>query len=124
MKKKMLQLQARKTRIKSYLQPFKTFHHRGSTVAPSWFYDPSSYLSSDHPFTLYEESQISYIPFDQNYGSLGGSHSKTEEQDHPLNPSDGQTLGRVGRSAEAVASDFPRHVLRLHHDHLLHQSHR
>ncbi|KAM1328499.1 hypothetical protein FF1_012675 [Malus domestica] len=124
MKKKRLQLQARKTNIKSYLQPFQTFHHGGSTAAPSWFYDPSSYLNSDHPFTLHEESQISFISFDQNYGSLGGSHSKTKEQDHPSNPSDGQALGRVGCSAEAVASDFPHHALRLHRDHLLHQSYR
>ncbi|KAM1300267.1 hypothetical protein ACFX13_011710 [Malus domestica] len=117
MKKKRLQLQARKASINSYLQPFQTFHHHGSTAAPSWFYDPSSYLSSDHPFTLHEESRISFIPFDQNYGSSSGSHSKvsnwysmpsqqqfpssqTGEQDHLTNPNK-FTLTQTDRSGES-----------------------
>ncbi|KAK7309524.1 hypothetical protein RJT34_06323 [Clitoria ternatea] len=58
MKKKRLQLQARKASINYYLQPFQTNHgfayHASDTP---WFYDPSSYNSE---FTLKEEPQISF----------------------------------------------------------------
>ncbi|CAN6676046.1 unnamed protein product [Malus baccata var. baccata] len=117
MKKKRLQLQARKASINYYLQPFHTFHHHGSTVAPSWFYDPSSYLNPDHPFTLHEESQISFNSFDQSYGPSSGSHSQvsnwysvppqqqfpssqTGEQDHVINPNK-FTLTQTDRSGES-----------------------
>ncbi|XP_061355504.1 zinc finger protein 5-like [Gastrolobium bilobum] len=62
MKKKRLQLQARKASINCYLQPFQSNHgfaYHGSNTP--WFYDPSSYNSE---FTLCEESQIS---FNSNY---------------------------------------------------------
>ncbi|XP_027362074.1 zinc finger protein GIS [Abrus precatorius] len=58
MKKKRLQLQARKASINYYLQPFQTNHgfaYHGSDTP--WFYDPSSYNSE---FTLCEEPQISF----------------------------------------------------------------
>ncbi|KAK7307192.1 hypothetical protein VNO77_40022 [Canavalia gladiata] len=60
MKKKRLQLQARKASINYYLQPFQTNHHgfayHGSDTP--WFYDPSSYNSE---FTLCDqEPQISF----------------------------------------------------------------
>lgn len=64
MKKKRLQLQARKASLSYYLQPFQTdsgfaFHGSGTP----WFYDPSSYNSE---FSLYEESQISFNSNDQD----------------------------------------------------------
>ncbi|KAJ7943590.1 Zinc finger protein [Quillaja saponaria] len=64
MKKKRLQLQARKASINYYLKPFQNngvFSYHGSTTP--WFYDPSSHNSQ---FTLYEESQISFNPHDQD----------------------------------------------------------
>ncbi|KAK7252343.1 hypothetical protein RIF29_36211 [Crotalaria pallida] len=68
MKKKRLQLQARKASIKYYLQPFQNNHgfsynNHGSNSTP-WFYDPSSYNNSE--FTLCEEPQISFNSNDQN----------------------------------------------------------
>lgn len=80
MKKKRLQLQARKASINYYLQPFQNslgfaYHGSGtnttSTTTP-WFYDPSSYGSE---FKLYEESQqISFDPvFDHPDSHLKGS---------------------------------------------------
>ncbi|KAI4314271.1 hypothetical protein L6164_027196 [Bauhinia variegata] len=75
MKKKRLQLQARKASINYYLQPFQSnpaSAHHGST---HWFYDPSSYNNSE--FTLYEESQISFNSNDQ-VGYLNGSDQKSK----------------------------------------------
>lgn len=64
MKKKRLQLQARKASINYYLQPFQNSHsfsYHGSTPL---FPDPSSYASD---FTnYYEESQISFGHLDQD----------------------------------------------------------
>lgn len=64
MKKKRLQLQARKATLNSYLQPFQTnnninhgFSNHGSDT--HWFYDPSSY-NNNSEFFLCEESQISF----------------------------------------------------------------
>ncbi|EYU29691.1 hypothetical protein ABFS82_12G112300 [Erythranthe guttata] len=79
MRKKRLQLQARKATINSYIQPFRNYYNvfnnsracsfNGSNSRNSnsnsnsnnnnsaWFYDPSSH----HEFTMcYEESQISF----------------------------------------------------------------
>ncbi|CAK8536950.1 unnamed protein product [Lathyrus sativus] len=62
MKKKRLQLQARKASINYYLQPFQKNHHGFSSYHGSsdthWFYDPSSYNNSE--ISLFEESQISF----------------------------------------------------------------
>lgn len=60
LKKKRLQLQARKASINYYLQPFQKNHHGFSYHGSDhthWFYDPSSYNSE---FSLSEESQISF----------------------------------------------------------------
>ncbi|PQQ03985.1 zinc finger protein 5-like [Prunus yedoensis var. nudiflora] len=114
MKKKRLQLQARKASINYYLQPFHTnnlgnglaFHH-GSSPS-SWFYDPSSYVVNPDQFTLHEESQISFNPFDQN-GSSGSQvsnwyalppqfSSQTDEQDASNNKF---TLTQTDRSGES-----------------------
>jgi hypothetical protein len=60
MKKKRLQLQARKASINYYLQPFQKNHHGFSYHGSDthWFYDPSSYNSE---FSLCEDqSQISF----------------------------------------------------------------
>lgn len=72
MKKKRLQLQARKASLNSYLQPYQNMYnlsfnntYHGSNTASTWFYDPSCY-PCDHQFTLYEESQISFNPYDQD----------------------------------------------------------
>ncbi|XP_034674418.1 zinc finger protein GIS-like isoform X1 [Vitis riparia] len=59
MKKKRLQLQARKASINHYLQPLQNNHsftYHGSAL---WFYDPSCQSPDD-------ESQISFTPFDQD----------------------------------------------------------
>ncbi|XP_050238304.1 zinc finger protein 5 [Mercurialis annua] len=59
MKKKRLQLQARKASLSCYLQPFQNnlIHHRQGPT--QWFYDPNP------EFTLLDESQISFNPYDQ-----------------------------------------------------------
>lgn len=67
MKKKRLQLHARKASINYYLQPFQTKHgfgHHGSNTP--WFYDPSSYNSE---FNFCEESQISFNSNDSDQKS-------------------------------------------------------
>lgn len=63
MKKKRLQLQARRASINYYLQPLQSNHvgfayNHGSDTTPSWFYDPSSYNNSE--FSLCDEPQISF----------------------------------------------------------------
>nr|QYL01387.1 putative zinc finger protein [Amorpha fruticosa] len=63
MKKKRLQLQARKASMNYYLQPLQSNH--GSTP---WFYDPCSYKSE---FTLCDESQISFNSNDQDISLIG-----------------------------------------------------
>ncbi|CAL0314037.1 unnamed protein product [Lupinus luteus] len=67
MKKKRLQLQAKKASIKYYLQNFQTNHgfayNHGSNTP--WFYDPSSY-NNNSEFTLCEESQTCLNSNDQN----------------------------------------------------------
>ncbi|KAM6563070.1 hypothetical protein CsatB_023068 [Cannabis sativa] len=69
MKKKRLQLQARKASINYYLQPFQnnpaafSYHHHHHNTTPL-FFDSNSYASE---FTLYDESQqISFNPFDSD----------------------------------------------------------
>ncbi|KAL4322397.1 hypothetical protein HN873_049515 [Arachis hypogaea] len=81
MKKKMLQLQARKATINYYLQPpnfpnknhhdfsYHNHNHNNSNTNTPWFYDPSSNnFYSD--FTVCEESQISFNPNDQDSNFL------------------------------------------------------
>ncbi|KAF2325387.1 hypothetical protein GH714_027348 [Hevea brasiliensis] len=73
MKKKRLQLQARKASIRCYLQPLQnnlSYNCHGST---QWFYDPSCCTPE---FTVYEESQISFNPYDQNSYLNGSQGSK------------------------------------------------
>lgn len=61
MKKKRLQLQAKKASIHSYLQTYQKnlnfSYNQGSSSAP-WVFDPS--FSNTSEFTLYEGSQISF----------------------------------------------------------------
>ncbi|XP_057948553.1 zinc finger protein 5 [Malania oleifera] len=73
LKKKRLQLQARKASINYYLQPFQNQHSSIYHGSNPWFYDPSCY-ASDH--TLNEESQISFSPFDQDAHLNGSQVSK------------------------------------------------
>ncbi|XVF02365.1 hypothetical protein REPUB_Repub04eG0169200 [Reevesia pubescens] len=64
MKKKRLQLQAKRASINCYLQPFQNtlgFSHQGSSP---WFYDSPCYTAPE--FTLYEESQISFNQYEQD----------------------------------------------------------
>ncbi|KAJ9187587.1 hypothetical protein P3X46_003025 [Hevea brasiliensis] len=73
MKKKRLQLQARKASISCYLQPLQnnlSYNCHGST---QWFYDPSCCTPE---FTVYEESQISFNPYDQDSYLNGSQGSK------------------------------------------------
>ncbi|OIV93094.1 hypothetical protein TanjilG_20756 [Lupinus angustifolius] len=69
MKKKRLQLQARKASIKYYLQVSQTNHgfayNHGSKSNTPWFYDPSSY-NNNSEFTFCEESQTCLNSKDQN----------------------------------------------------------
>ncbi|WCJ21718.1 zinc finger protein 5 [Euphorbia peplus] len=87
MKKKRLQLQARKASISCYLQPFQN----NLNYNCQWFYDPSY---SAPEFTVYEESQISFNPYDQNSHFKGSqepkwcgvpSHSQSQSQSHQEN---------------------------------------
>ncbi|KAL2546963.1 zinc finger protein 5-like [Forsythia ovata] len=68
MKKKRLQLQARKGNMINYynnIQPFQTSNCYGSSA---WFYDPSYQAPAE--FTLYDESQISFGQQDTRVFSL------------------------------------------------------
>lgn len=72
MKKKRLQLQARKASLNYYLQQpnfqgnycyyygFGSDSNNNYSPSNSWFYDPSSYKSNSEFFTVCEESQISF----------------------------------------------------------------
>lgn len=61
MKKKRLQLQARKANLSYYLQPHQNHHSFNyNNQSGAWFFDPS----------CYEESQISFSPFDQDGSQL------------------------------------------------------
>ncbi|XP_010682396.2 zinc finger protein 5 [Beta vulgaris subsp. vulgaris] len=73
MKKKRLQLQARKASMNFYLQPYhqnlmKNNSSSSSSSGSLWYFDPSYYApASDNHFSLYEESQISFGTFDQDH---------------------------------------------------------
>ncbi|WMV28625.1 hypothetical protein MTR67_022010 [Solanum verrucosum] len=54
MKKKRLQLQARKASLSCYLQPFHHQNYNNNNIINYQFYDPQ--------FNVYEESQISFNP--------------------------------------------------------------
>ncbi|CAK9182502.1 unnamed protein product [Ilex paraguariensis] len=76
MKKKKLQLQARKASLNYYLQPLKNNHFfncHGST--PAWFYDPSCY-APDPDVKIHQESQICFGPFDQDVHVNGSKMSQ------------------------------------------------
>ncbi|EEF42269.1 conserved hypothetical protein [Ricinus communis] len=89
MKKKRLQLQARKASISCYLQPFQnnlSYNCQGST---QWFYDPSC---STPEFTLYEESQVSkwystvpaQAPFQQDTCMFTITHPERARENRPV----------------------------------------
>ncbi|KAL5722308.1 hypothetical protein ACHQM5_005845 [Ranunculus cassubicifolius] len=63
LKKKRLQLQARKANIHQYLQPLQNSNGFGYYGTPAWYYEPSSYSPE---LTYIDESQISFNPYDQN----------------------------------------------------------
>ncbi|KAK3038645.1 hypothetical protein RJ639_027308 [Escallonia herrerae] len=63
MKKKRLQLQARKASLNYYLQPFQNNHSFGYHGSAPLFYDSSHYAPE---FTIYDEPQISFSPFNQD----------------------------------------------------------
>ncbi|KAB2042086.1 hypothetical protein ERO13_D02G166300v2 [Gossypium hirsutum] len=68
MKKKRLQLQAKRASLNCYLQPFQNSLGFGSP----WYYDSPAYATAD--FTPYEESQISFSQFEQD-SHFNGSHA-------------------------------------------------
>ncbi|XP_059645440.1 zinc finger protein 5-like [Cornus florida] len=79
MKKKRLQLQARKASINYYLQPFQTNHsvnYHGSTTTPLFYNYNPSYYTPDGQFTLYDESQISFSSSDQEIPINGSQISQ------------------------------------------------
>nr|GMD28778.1 zinc finger protein 5 [Ipomoea batatas] len=60
MRKKRLQIQARKASLSCYyLQQHPFLHNNNNSSSPSWLFDPSSANPSDH-FTPFEGSQISF----------------------------------------------------------------
>ncbi|XP_044494316.1 zinc finger protein 5-like [Mangifera indica] len=71
MKKKRLQLQARKASINYYLQPIQNnLNFNYPHASDAWFCDPSIY-SPDHQLTLFDqESQISFSSQDQDASQL------------------------------------------------------
>ncbi|EOY00328.1 hypothetical protein QUC31_014321 [Theobroma cacao] len=74
MKKKRLQLQAKRASINCYLQPFQNslgFSYQGSTP---WYYDSSCYSAPE--ITLYEESQISFNQYEHDAHLNGSQPSK------------------------------------------------
>ncbi|XP_021908580.1 zinc finger protein 5 [Carica papaya] len=98
MKKKRLQLQARRATINSYLQPvhnsfsfvsYSKNSHGSSAVADPWLYDPSLLNSTapDHDqFCLYEESQISFNPYDRHrYNQENNNSFKWDNNLHQYN---------------------------------------
>ncbi|KAL3511240.1 hypothetical protein ACH5RR_030641 [Cinchona calisaya] len=76
MRKKRLQLQARKASLNYYLQPYQnsphSFNYYNYGSSPLLYYDPSFCAQE---FTISEESQISFSsPFDQDVNMVDGSH--------------------------------------------------
>ncbi|KAF9677927.1 hypothetical protein SADUNF_Sadunf08G0158800 [Salix dunnii] len=70
--KKRLQFQARKASLGGYLQPFQDnlgYQYRYGSSCTSWFFDPS--CSTTPEFTLHDESQISFNPYEDTH--LSGS---------------------------------------------------
>ncbi|XVF84881.1 hypothetical protein PTKIN_Ptkin17bG0074900 [Pterospermum kingtungense] len=83
MKKKRLQLQARRASINCYLQPFQ--NSLGFSYQGPWYYDspPNCYATTTattttSDFTLYEESQISFNQYEQaNAHFISGSRASS-----------------------------------------------
>ncbi|OIS95996.1 PREDICTED: zinc finger protein 5 [Nicotiana attenuata] len=68
MRKKRLQLQARKASLSCYLQPFQNNNNNINYQ----FYDPNSFFGNSDQFTVYDESQISFSPYDQDSHVIAG----------------------------------------------------
>ncbi|KAI4304936.1 hypothetical protein MLD38_040392 [Melastoma candidum] len=80
LKKKRLQILARKTCLHQYFQPlsnspnFSFFNFCNAPTTPGWFFNPShDYCGSDQ-FALYDEQQISFLPPDHDRGITEGSY--------------------------------------------------
>ncbi|XP_049365908.1 zinc finger protein 5-like [Solanum verrucosum] len=74
MKKKRLQLQARKASLSCYLQPFHHQNYNNNNIINYQFYDPQ--------FNVYEESQISFNPnYDYQVSSEEGGAKWPFHQD-------------------------------------------
>ncbi|KAJ8773829.1 hypothetical protein K2173_008292 [Erythroxylum novogranatense] len=71
LKKKRLQLQARKASISYYLQPFQNNVSYNYKTSTPWLYDPS--CCNNPEFSVYEESHISFSPYDQECYHLNAS---------------------------------------------------
>lgn len=125
MKKKRLQLQARRASINYYLQPLKNSlgfnYHGGSSSSGTtpWFYDPSHYKNNNtnpDQFTLYEEPQISFSPYDQDfngdisqfpnwYGAPSNTHFQQDSCMFTLTQSD-----RLGEKRPVMVKPSPLSV--------------
>ncbi|OMO57327.1 hypothetical protein CCACVL1_25833 [Corchorus capsularis] len=81
MKKKRLQLQAKRASLNCYLQPFQ------NTLSSPWYYDSSSNSSNYNQFTLYEESQISFNQYEQDAAAGGIRFNYGSDQNIPIIPS-------------------------------------
>ncbi|WOL13811.1 hypothetical protein Cni_G22591 [Canna indica] len=73
MKRKRLELQARKAGISFYLQPFIKSHCSGFNLSAPWFYSPSC---SGHNFRLFEEDHGRFKTIDQNLFTVGSRTAK------------------------------------------------
>ncbi|XP_010254962.1 PREDICTED: uncharacterized protein LOC104595774 [Nelumbo nucifera] len=74
LRRKRLQLQARRASINCYLQPFQNRQGFGYHPSQPLFYDSSCFLPDS---TFFEESHISFSPFDQNVYLSGAQVSKS-----------------------------------------------
>lgn len=91
MKKKRLQLQARKASINYYLQPLQNNHSFNYHGPAPLFYDPSCYA---HEFPPCDESQISFSPSDQAKWYALPGHLPFQDDTHMF------TLTHANRSRE------------------------
>ncbi|XP_022726501.1 zinc finger protein 5-like [Durio zibethinus] len=102
MKKKRLQLQAKRASINCYLQPFQNslgFSYQGSFP---WYYDSPCYTAPE--FALYEQSQISFKQHEQDAHLNGSQASKWYDLPSQMIPfqqdSSMFTLTQANRSRE------------------------
>ncbi|KAI4339353.1 hypothetical protein MLD38_024306 [Melastoma candidum] len=76
LKKKRLQILARKACLHQYFQPLRngpnfSFNFRNAPATPGWYFSPSHDNCGKDQFVLYDEQQISFLPSDHDRGAEG-----------------------------------------------------